>query len=244
VVISDIQPGPAEAVAQEVRERRVRSIAVTTDVSDRASVLSLADSAYAEFGRVDILCNNAGVSWWPFRTILEASIEDWQFLFGVNLWGVVHGLDVFLPRMRKQVGEKHVVNTASIAGLLPLAGHLPYSASKAAVVSISEAAAQELEPDGFGMTILCPGFVNTNVTHNSDLLRPEAERSSQREFVPYDNPLLHKLAMKAMEPASVGKMVCNAILDNTLYLHTQPVPRELVLERLEVTFGEQTAGRG
>src|SRR5260370_808889 len=243
IVVSDMQSRPAAAVADKVGARGVNSIAVTTDVSDHASVVELAEQAYAAFGTVDILCNNAGVSWRPFRTILEASMADGKFLFGLNLWGVVHGMDVFLPRMRKQEGEKHIVNTSSIAGLLPLAGHLPYSASKAAVAFISEAAAQELAPEGFGVTILCPGFVNTNVTENSDLLRPEAERSTSRSFVPYDNPLLKQLGLTAMDPGTVGQQVCNAILDGALYLNTQPVPREIVVQRLETLFGERTVGR-
>ena len=243
VVIADVQLKSAEAVVAEVRARGVRSIAVEVDVSVHSSVVALADRAYEEFGRVDILCNNAGVSWRPFRTILGATMDDWKFLFGINLWGVVHGLDVFLPRMRRQHGEKYIVNTSSIAGLVPLAGHIPYSASKASVAFISEALAQELAPEGFGVTILCPGFVNTNVAANSDLLRPEAERSTSRQFEPYNNPLLKRLSMTAMEPEIVGMMVCNAIVDGTLYLNPQAVPEDVVAERTHIVFGRQTQGR-
>jgi len=237
IVVSDIRINAAEQVAKEVRELGAKAIAIETDVSDHASVKQLADAAYGEFNTVDILCNNAGVSWRPFRTILEATMSDWQFLFGVNFWGVVHGLDVFLPRMRLQSGEKHIVNTASIAALVPLAGHLPYSASKAAVVSISEAAAEELAPEGFGVTILCPGFVNTNITQNGDSLRPVEQRSTSRTFTPYDNPLLKSLAMTAMDPKDVGLMVRQAILDSTLFLHTQPLPAEIVARRTATLFG-------
>ncbi|MDB5860258.1 MAG: short-chain alcohol dehydrogenase, partial [Ramlibacter sp.] len=188
-------------------------------------------------------CNNAGVSWRPFRTVLEATMEDWNFILGVNVWGVVHGLDVFLPRMRSQAGEKHIVNTASLGGLLPLAGHTPYSASKAAVVFISEGISQELASEGFGVTVLCPGFVHTNARANSDALRPLDQRSEQRQFTPFENPLLKRLALTTMQPEAVGRMVCNAILDGTLYLHTQEVPSDIVAERMETMFGPHTVGR-
>ncbi|MFM0204039.1 SDR family NAD(P)-dependent oxidoreductase [Paraburkholderia fungorum] len=242
IVVSDIRTEAAARVVAEICNLGAKAIAVETDVSNHESVKALADAAYDEFGVVDILCNNAGVSWRPFRTILEATMTDWQFLFGVNLWGVVHGLDVFLPRMRLQPGEKHIVNTASIAAVLPLAGHLPYSASKAAVASISEAAAEELAPEGFGVTILCPGFVNTNITQNGDALRPVEQRSNARTFTPYDNPLLKSLAMTAMDPEHVGRMVRQAILDSTLYLYTQPVPPAIVERRMTTLFGEATQG--
>jgi NAD(P)-dependent dehydrogenase (short-subunit alcohol dehydrogenase family) len=243
VVVADIQPASAAAVRDELLAMGARAIAVTVDVARRESVVELADEAWRAFDRVDILCNNAGVSWRPFRTVLEATMEDWNFILGVNLWGVVHGLDVFLPRMRGQAGEKHIVNTASLGGLLPLAGHTPYSASKAAVAFISESIAQELASEGFGVTVLCPGFVHTNVRANSDALRPAEERAENRNFTPFENPLLGRLALTAMQPDAVGTMVCNAILDGTLYLNTQPVPADIVEERMRTMFGPQTVGR-
>jgi NAD(P)-dependent dehydrogenase (short-subunit alcohol dehydrogenase family) len=242
IVVSDINFCAAVKVRDEAIALGVRAIAVATDVSQHDSVLALADEAYGEFGAVDILCNNAGVSWRPFRTILEASMEDWKFIIDVNLWGVVHGLNVFLPRMREQPGEKHIVNTSSLGGLLPLAGHVPYSATKAAVVFISEAAAEELAPYGFGFTILCPSFVHTNVAQNSDALRPESQRSSNRVFTPYENPLLKKLALDAIDSPAVGKMVANAILKGQLYLNTFAVPSEIATQRVEKMFGPQTIG--
>jgi NAD(P)-dependent dehydrogenase (short-subunit alcohol dehydrogenase family) len=243
VVVADIQAASAAAVRDELMAQGARAIAVTVDVAQRESVVKLADEAWREFGRVDVLCNNAGVSWRPFRTVLEATMEDWNFILGANVWGVVHGLDVFLPRMRGQAGEKHIVNTASLGGLLPLAGHTPYSASKAAVAFISEGIAQELASEEFGVTVLCPGFVHTNVTANSDALRPVNERAENRKFTPFDNPLLKRLALTAMQPDTVGRMVCNAILDGTLYLNTQEVPPDIVEERMRTMFGPQTVGR-
>jgi NAD(P)-dependent dehydrogenase (short-subunit alcohol dehydrogenase family) len=243
IVVADIQEPTATAVAGEVRARGVRALPVTCDVARHGSVITLAERAYAEFGAVDILCNNAGVSWRPYRGIVDATLDDWQFILGINLWGVIHGLDVFLPRMRRQDGEKHIVNTASLGGLLPLEGHVPYSSSKAAVVSLSEAIAHELKPHGFGVTILCPGPVRTNLGENVDRIRGEAA-SARNRFEPIETPTMDRiksLSLPSAEP--VGVMVRNAILDGTLYLNTLPVPDDLVAERTRLQYGPSTIGR-
>ncbi|KVQ63002.1 SDR family NAD(P)-dependent oxidoreductase [Burkholderia territorii] len=243
VVVADIQPETAQAVADEARSRGVRSIAVTCDVADRASVVDLADRAYAEFGTVDILCNNAGISWRPYRSVIDATLDDWRFILGINLWGVLHGFDAFLPRMRQQSGEKHIVNTASLASLFPHEGHAPYSASKAAIASLSEVAARELKPYGFGVTIVCPGAVTTNLGANTMRIRGNAPEN-ERAFEPVDTPTMrrmHEFALPSAEP--LGVMVRNAILDNTMYLHTNALPFDLVAERVNTWFGPQTVGK-
>lgn len=244
VVVADIQSDTAEAVAREACSRGVRALAVTCDVSDRASVASLADKAYAEFGAVDILCNNAGISWRPYRSILDTKLDDWKFILGINLWGVLHGLDAFVPRMRRQEGEKHIVNMGSLAGIFPHEAHAPYSASKAAVVNLSEVIARELAPHNFGVTIVCPGAVKTNLGENTVRLRGEASAADDRQFEPVDTPMMERMASFALPSAEpVGVMVRNAILDNTMYLHTNSVPSDLVAERVHILFGPSTVGR-
>ncbi|HSV84420.1 MAG TPA: SDR family NAD(P)-dependent oxidoreductase [Ramlibacter sp.] len=244
VVVADIQAEKAEAVADEVRGRGVRTLAVSCDVSDAQSVMALADRAYAEFGRVDILCNNAGISMRPYRGIAETTMQDWHVLYGVNLWGVVHGLQAFLPRMKRQPGEKHVVNTASLAGLVPMESHAIYSSSKAAVVNLSEALAREVAPHGIGVTILCPGPVPTNLKENLDAIRgadrPEQQRTYETILMPtFDR--MASLALTCIEP--VGAMVCNAILDNAMYLHTAAMPGDWVAERTWLQYGPHALGR-
>jgi NAD(P)-dependent dehydrogenase (short-subunit alcohol dehydrogenase family) len=242
VVVADLQEGAAAAVAEELRARGVRSLAVTCDVSQHASVVRLADQAYGAFGTVDVLCNNAGTSWRPFRSVLDATLEDWRHILDINLWGVIHGLDVFLPRMRKQPGEKHVVNTGSIAAIFPNEGHAPYSASKAAVVSISEVIASELAPYGFGVTALCPGSVPTNLGANT--VRQRDDAASGRRFEPVETPTMARIATFPLPSAEpVGVMVRNAILANTLYLHTNPIPYDMLAERIHTVFGSQTVGK-
>lgn len=239
IVVSDIQAHAAQAVAQELNQRGGRAIAVTCDVSKPGDVQALADTAYAEFGAVHILCNNAGVTWRPLRGILDATLEEMKFIFDINYWGVVHGMLAFLPRMRHQDGEKHIVNTASIVALLPTAGHVPYGSSKAAVSYLSETAAEELAPHGFGMTILCPGIVTTDLATNSASVRAASISTDPRNFEPLATPLNDKLyTMGILAPEQVGVLVRNAILENTLYVHTAAVPGSMVIERFDKLFGE------
>ena len=244
VVVSDIQEASAQKVADEVRAHGVRAIAVVCDVAKRESVVELADRAYAEFGRVDILCNNAGISWRPFRNIWDATMDDWHRVLGVNLFGVIHGLDVFIPRMRKQPGEKHVVNTSSLAAFQPMEGHAPYSASKAAVAGLSESIAMDLEPEGFGVTILCPSHVDTNLTANTLHVQGGNHDDGARRFDPVELKTMKRFATFGLDSAEpVGAMVRNAILTNQLYLHTVPLPEELVAERIEKLYGTRTHGK-
>ena len=240
VVAADIQSDTADAVAAEVRARGVQALGVGCDVAQADQVHALADRSYAQFGRVDILCNNAGITWRPFRGVADASLDDWRRILGINLWGVLHGLDAFLPRMRRQPGEKHIVNTASLAGLMPMSGNAAYSGSKAAVVSLSEAMAIELAGEGFGVTIFCPGQVPTNLRANT--LRLQGDEPARR-FDPVPVPLMKRsaeFALDSVEP--VGAMVCNAILANTLYLHTRAVPADMLAERIHLQYGPQTVG--
>jgi short-subunit dehydrogenase len=139
--------------------------------------------------------------------------------------------------MRAQPGRKHIVNTASLAGLVPIEGYSIYSCSKAAVVGLSEAIAGELAPHGIGITIVCPGQVPTGLSDNSNRIRA----SGERVFAPVATPVKDRLstfAMPSVEP--VGAMVCRAILSNQLYLHTMAVPGDLVADRLHTWFGPQT----
>ena len=142
VVVADIQLDEADRVASEIREAGGEAIAVLTDVSDPASVAALAARAYEEFGEVRLLCNNAGVQ--VFKPLVGTSADDWRWVLGVNVHGVIHGIDAFVPRMRQQAGAAHIVNTGSISGCGPYprpttmaAG--AYITSKYAVVGLSEA---------------------------------------------------------------------------------------------------------
>lgn len=243
VVVADLHGDTAKTVSDEVKALGVDAIPVTVDVAQHASVTAMADAAYARFGKVDILVNNAGVTWRPFRPVTEATMADWKFMIDVNLWGVIHGLDVFLPRMSKQPGEKHIVNTSSLAGVWAVKGHTPYSATKAAVTGLSESMASELEDQGFGVTILHPAMVKTNVVANSESQRAADERGEGRKFTPIVDKRMDGLVGGYMDPAAVGEMVRDAIQRNQLYLHTHPLTDEQIRGRMELVYGKDTFGR-
>lgn len=180
VVIADRDGEQAEAVAAGIRERGGDALAVTVDVSDVDAVDGLAATTVDRYGRVDVLCNNAGVS--TFNLMRDQTLEEWKWVFDVNFWGVVHGVRAFLPIMREQGTPGHVVNTASIGGLLTGAAVIgPYCATKAAVVSVSETLAQELAIDEspIGVSVLCPSSVDTRMME-SDRTRPTALGVEQR----------------------------------------------------------------
>jgi NAD(P)-dependent dehydrogenase (short-subunit alcohol dehydrogenase family) len=170
VLASDIDVAGAEETVGLLRAggrtRGVEAHAVRCDVSKLEDVQALADEADRRLGGVDVVVNNAGVA--VGGRIGDIPIEDWRWLMGVNLWGVIHGCHVFLPRLRAQ-GRGHIVNVASAAGLLGFPGMAPYCVSKYGVVALSEALAGELAANGrgLGVTVLCPTFLRTNIHRNA-----------------------------------------------------------------------------
>lgn len=222
VVVSDIEGGRAEDVSASLRETGVRSIAIQTDVTDRTAVEALAEKTYSEFGAAHLVCNNAGVC--VGGAAHESTDADWSWLFRVNVDGVIHGCQAFIPRMIEQGGGGHIVNTASIGGFLPGGQILGvYTATKAAAVGISEAYADSIKPHGIGMSILCPAMVTTNLI--------EAERNRPAEFGQRAGnlePILGGGFESGMDPLTVGKWVVRAVKDEQLFIFTHPEMREFV----------------
>lgn len=165
VVIADVEAPALEAARVLLDERSGERVhAVVTDVAHPDSVEALAAAALDRFGQVDVLCNNAGVS--TFNTVDQLTLADWQWVLGVDLWGVIHGVHSFLPIMLRQGTPAHIVNTASIAGLVSGIAYLgPYAVAKVGVVSLSETLRAELAASGapIGVSVLCPSATNTNV---------------------------------------------------------------------------------
>jgi NAD(P)-dependent dehydrogenase (short-subunit alcohol dehydrogenase family) len=219
-----------------------------TDVSLRQEVDALADAAYREFGHVDVLVNNAGVTLRPFRASWDTSLEDLTWVFAVNFWGVVHGHQVFVPRMRDTPSRKHIVNTSSMSYLIGSPGHSAYAASKAAVDAFSIAAAVELATQNIGLTILYPGHVTTRI-HTSERLRPQTERYASRDVKPWssyvaaeeadDDPRFGGRAagarsepfLEPLDPDAVGPMVLEAIMSNSPFCLTHPAPEAAMQRR-------------
>jgi len=226
VVLADVDVAAAEAVCAEVEARGVRALVVRTDVRLPGDVEALAVRAYDTFGAVHLLCNNAGVV--TFGTMDGLTIDDWRWVLGVNLLGVVHGLQAFLPRMKAQAGPKHVVNTASIAGVAPYEKLAPYVASKYAVVGISEALRVEGEAWDLGCTALCPGNVRTQIVQSARA-RP-ADLGGPRTI---DEPEVQQGIDAGSDPEDVGRLVRDAVIANRGYVFTDPATRELVQARFD-----------
>ena len=177
LVLAYIETDPLLRVQAQLRAEGVAAVAQTADVMDEAQVIALADTAYREFGAVHLLCNNAGVAAPALRApSWETSAAEWQWVLGVNLSGVAHGVRAFVPRMLAGGDEGHVVNTASVAGLI--SGPGPYFASKHGVVCLSEALYKELRAAGarLSASVLCPGLVRTAIL--------DAERNRPAAFGP------------------------------------------------------------
>ena len=175
VAIADVDEADAAETLRLVTAAGSEGLAVRTNVAERQDVESLADRVFQRYGAAHVLCNNAGV---VVQGGLEtATWEDWQWVLGVNLWGVVHGLLAFLPRMIARGEGGHVVNTASMAGLIASQGLGVYNTSKYAVVGLSETLAKDLRPHGIGVTVVCPMGVATRIKA-ADRNRPASLRSA------------------------------------------------------------------
>jgi NAD(P)-dependent dehydrogenase (short-subunit alcohol dehydrogenase family) len=229
VVIADVEEEPLQQAADELG-----ALGVRTDVADADSVAALADATLERFGAVHVLCNNAGVG--GGGRIRDLTLNDWKWVIDVNLWGVVHGLHSFLPHLLANADGGHVVNTASVAGLLAGPGIGPYNAAKSGVVAISETLAAELAEDGsrVGVSVLCPGFVRTNI-FTSQRNRPEDLRNPAKkaEARTANEEIIQAMLASAIEPAVVADTVLDAIRTDRFWILTHPEFVRGVVERAE-----------
>jgi NAD(P)-dependent dehydrogenase (short-subunit alcohol dehydrogenase family) len=220
VVVADLdEAGMAETVAGVVQAGR-RGLAVKTDVSHLADVQALADRAFAELGAVHVVCNNAGVALWG--GLESVSHQDWEWAMGVNLWGVIHGVEAFVPRMVAQKQPGHVVNTASMAGLIASQGLGVYNTTKYAVVGLAETLQKDLRGHDIGVSVLCPMGVNTRI-RQSERNRPATLRNATaaREGAPAAREgTAVELIGRYLPPEHVAERVLRAIYANRLYVIT------------------------
>jgi len=221
VMLADIEAAALAAAVERLRDVGPAVRGAVCDVADPLSVERAAQAAFDAFGNVHLVCNNAGVG--GGSGIDEISPETWRWVLDVNLMGVVHGIRIFLPHLRAHGDGGHIVNTASMAGMNSGLGFSPYSASKFAVVNISEGLAAQLRPLGIGVTVLCPGFVRTRIW--------ESARNRPERYGPARAPepgssagkLLAELAEQGragLDPADVAAQVVSAIREDELYVFT------------------------
>lgn len=224
VVLADIEEAALKEAEGALAAQGADALAVVTDVSDAASVRELRERALAQYGAVHLVHNNAGVG--GGGPIWDVPEQDWRWILGVNLWGVIHGVATFVPLLIEQ-GEGHVVNTASIAGLTTAPFLGPYNATKQAVVAISETLFKDLQStgvSGVGVSVLCPGFVRTRIgesARNRPAWAPEpaAEDAEGAETL---RTAISDMIAGGIPPETVAEKVLDAVRTDTFYIRTHP----------------------
>jgi NAD(P)-dependent dehydrogenase (short-subunit alcohol dehydrogenase family) len=231
VMLADIEEAPLQAAVADLEARQVRVASVLCDVADRAAVSAAAEATVAAFGKVHVVCNNAGVG--AGGPIGEVKPADWDWIVAVNLMGVVYGMEAFLPHVRAHGEGGCFVNTASMAGMISVPGMEPYTATKYAVVGMSEGWAGQLAPENINVAVLCPGFVKTRIDQSG--------RTRQAKYggpaSPAETPG-SPLVAGGIDPERVGRRVLEAVQNDERYIFTHPDMRGLVENR----FGQIMAG--
>jgi NAD(P)-dependent dehydrogenase (short-subunit alcohol dehydrogenase family) len=227
VAVVDVRREDAEAVAGLIAANGGRSLAVGCDVSDREDVAALGESvtAWARDG-VQLLCNNAGV--FTPRRALTATHHDWEWVIGICLWGVVHGIEEFLPGMVASGRPAHVLNTASMNGYVPNRHSALYSTAKYAVVGLTETLRRELAGTGVGATLLNPSAVTTEIGRSEEV-RPT--RFARERQDPDDDPFADYGLSRALSPDRVAELALQGVLEDRAEVFTDHVVRDLLVER-------------
>jgi NAD(P)-dependent dehydrogenase (short-subunit alcohol dehydrogenase family) len=240
VALADVDPEAAARVAKELEAGGAEAVPFAVDVTDRADVHHLADAVCERFGGVHIVCNNAGVA--VGGEMWSAPMEDWEYTMAVNFWGVLYGVQAFVPRILEHGEGGHVVNTASMAGLTGMSFLGMYCASKFAVVGLTESLSRELRGRGVGVSVLCPMIVQTNIDRNSLARHPDPERRKAAQAAPDAAP--PPMRGGVIQAAEVAGKVVRAIDSGELYILTHPEQREILSRRaarIDAAFGDDGA---
>jgi NAD(P)-dependent dehydrogenase (short-subunit alcohol dehydrogenase family) len=237
IVLADVEASALAATEAALAQAGATVLAVPTDVSSGEAVQALARRTVDAFGAVHVVCNNAGVSG-TIGPLWAASVSDWEWTLGVNLWGVVHGIRAFVPLLLEHGGEGHVVNTASIAGLLTTHRAGPYVASKHAVVALSEVLAKDLVLAGSSVkvSVLCPGFVRTRIM-DSARNRPADAASPTDPSAAESLEPMRRAVESGVAPEGIADAVLDAIREERFYILTHPGLDEAVRLRTDEILG-------
>lgn len=236
LVLADVEETALTQTERELQSAGARTISVRTDVSKAKDIEELAQKALESFGAVHLLFNNAGVG--AGTTIWESTLADWEWVFGVNLWGVIHGIRTFVPIMLDQNTECHIVNTASIAGLISGSGLGIYKVTKHGVVSLSETLSSELTERNakIKVSVLCPMWVNTRIMESernrpAGLQNSSANESMRPEIAAMANQIIHAV-QTGISPEEVADHVFDAIRNERFYILTHPESKTLIRRRM------------
>lgn len=238
LVLADLDDAALAGAVGELTAAGGEALGVRTDVTDLESVRALAEAARQRFGAVHIVCNNAGVA--LFGQMSTATHRDWEYTMAVNFWGVVHGVECFVPLLVAQGAGGHIVNTASMSGLVGMEWLGIYCASKFAVVGLTESLHRELKPLGIGVSVLCPMIVATNINENTVRMRPAHLRNPGPEPV---LPPAEEMKGGTIPAEEVARRVVRGIERRDLYILTHPQQREFLRRRagkLDAMFEEGT----
>lgn len=240
VVLADVEIEALSRAANEIETTGAAVLAVPTDVSRADQVAALAQKTMDTFGRVDLLCNNAGVG--AGSTIWGSTLADWEWVMGVNLWGVIHGVRSFVPLMLAQDSEGHIVNTASITGLLPYHPVAPYQVTKHAVVGLTEHLDFSFRQSGAKLraSVLCPGWVQSQIMDSYRNRPPALQNPPERETLTpqIEAAVAHmrqELA-KGLPAARVAGMVFEVIRRQQLYILTHPDMNQFIRQRFDAVL--------
>lgn len=247
VVLAGINANTLEEVEQGLKADGAEVLAVQTDVSKAAQVEALAQKSFETFGKVHLLINNAGVGVSTADTTWESTLADWQWTLGVNLWGVIHGLHYFVPRMLEQDEESYIVNNASGGGLFTGPKGSPYIVSKHGVVALTETLYYDLKEREakVKVSVLLPGLVNTSIT-DAERNRPAELQNPPRVLTPQELEIKEgfaKVVQSAKTPQEVAEKVFEAIREERFYIFlTENYVNGLIKRRMEDILAKRNPG--
>ena len=239
VALADVDEAGLAATRERVAAQGVKTSAMRVDVSSAGEVEAFAQRTVAELGAVHVVCNNAGVS--PLGAAWENTVADWQWILGVNLWGVIHGVRAFAPRLMAQ-NEGHIVNTASVAGLISPPGSGAYNVTKHAVVALSESLYHDLRErkSAVGVSVLCPAYVPTGIVDSErsrPLDLPAAQKS--KETLAREAMLRKAVSSGKVSADQVAQAVVAAVKEERFYILTHPRIKGAIRARMEDILEER-----
>ena len=242
IVLADVEPAALAKAESEMKAAGAKVIGVRTDVSRAADVQALAQKTLAAFGAVHLIANNAGVA--PLGSAWENSVADWEWTLGVNLWGVIHGVRVFTPIMLAQGGEAHIVNTASVSGLISPPASAIYNVTKHAVVTLTETLYHDLalKRSSIGCSVLCPAYVPTGIIDSernrpAPLMNQAQERTAEQQA---REAMLRKAVTSGkLSATDVAQKVFEAVRDGRFYILTHPKIKTSIQWRMEDILQER-----
>jgi len=241
VVLADVEKDALAAAVASFDGANSEVHGIVVDVTDRDALAAAADEAEATFGAVHVLCNNAGVA--AGGSLDAVSYDDWDWVMGVNVGGVINGIQTFIERIKKHGEGGHIVNTASMAGFMSAAGGI-YAASKFAVVGLSESLRADMAPHNIGVSVLAPAFVATRI-HEAERNRPDAFDNGEGAVLDEENAsAVGSLIEAGIDPAIVGECVLDGVRNNQLYLFPHPEFKDALEARFDQVLGSMDQSKG